>query len=379
MALRDHGRDDSNLFVPRLDALAGSVEYSAMEKVYQLAESTDHDLIVVDTPPAQHALDFLEAPRRLLEFLDSRIVHLLIHPAFAAGRFGFRVFQRGTQRLLRVIERVSGFGFLEDVQALWSAGFARGGSLENTVVLFVSDHGEELWEHQEIERRLGYEAIADHGHSLYRELLHVPGLLYVPPTLRTQSLDPPGWEPQTVETPVELADFFPTLLDLLGVENAAPESPSALNTTPNAAPSDAPSGALSGRLSGRKLTPALWAASSTTSASSAPRTRLAGFLRYGPPRAAIERKVVGWAIAEHMRSELVVDLLEQGLVALLAVPCDIGVLDAEDERAADVAREGPVEECGPCQSEMRVARRGRTEADTDSRRGGVSHEIPPCC
>jgi anion-transporting ArsA/GET3 family ATPase len=97
------------------DALAGSVEYSAMEKVFELAESGDHDLVVVDTPPAQHALDFLEAPQRLLEFLDSRIVQVLIHPAFAAGRFGFRIFQRGTQRILQVIEKVSGFGFLEDV------------------------------------------------------------------------------------------------------------------------------------------------------------------------------------------------------------------------------------------------------------------------
>jgi len=97
------------------DALAGSVEYSAMEKVYQLAQEPDYDLIVVDTPPAQHALDFLEAPQRLLEFLDSRLVQLLIHPAFAAGRFGLRLFQRGTRRVLQLIERVTGVGFLEDV------------------------------------------------------------------------------------------------------------------------------------------------------------------------------------------------------------------------------------------------------------------------
>jgi len=97
------------------DALAGSAEYSAMEKVYEMVRTGGFDLVVVDTPPAQHALEFLEAPQRLLEFLDSRLVQVLIHPAFAAGRFGFRVFQRGTQRVLRLIERVSGFGFLEDV------------------------------------------------------------------------------------------------------------------------------------------------------------------------------------------------------------------------------------------------------------------------
>jgi anion-transporting ArsA/GET3 family ATPase len=97
------------------EALAGSIEYSAMEKVYELDAERAYDLIVVDTPPSQHALDFLEAPQRLLEFLDSRIVHMLIHPAFVAGRLGFRVFQRGARRVLKLLERVTGIGFLEDV------------------------------------------------------------------------------------------------------------------------------------------------------------------------------------------------------------------------------------------------------------------------
>ncbi len=111
------------------DALAGSAEYAAMEKVFELSESGRYDLIVLDTPPSQHALDFLEAPRRLVEFLDSRIVQLLVHPAMAAGRFGFRIFQRTSQRVLQIIERISGVGFLQDISEFllaiegMSAGF----------------------------------------------------------------------------------------------------------------------------------------------------------------------------------------------------------------------------------------------------------------
>jgi anion-transporting ArsA/GET3 family ATPase len=97
------------------DALAGSAEYAAMEKVYELCEGSEFDLVIVDTPPSQHALDFLDAPQRLLEFLDSRIVQMLLHPAFAAGRFGFRIFHRTAHRSLQIFERVSGISFLEDI------------------------------------------------------------------------------------------------------------------------------------------------------------------------------------------------------------------------------------------------------------------------
>jgi anion-transporting ArsA/GET3 family ATPase len=97
------------------DALAGSVEYSAMEKVYELSQSGAFDTLVVDTPPSQHALDFLDAPERLLEFLDSRLVQMWIHPAMAAGRVGMRWFQWGSRRAFQLIERVTGLGFLEDV------------------------------------------------------------------------------------------------------------------------------------------------------------------------------------------------------------------------------------------------------------------------
>jgi anion-transporting ArsA/GET3 family ATPase len=97
------------------DALAGSAEYSAMEKVYEMSARPEFDLVVLDTPPSAHALDFLEAPERLLGMLDSRLVQLLLHPAMSAGRLGLRLFQRGAHQAFVLIERITGFGFLEDV------------------------------------------------------------------------------------------------------------------------------------------------------------------------------------------------------------------------------------------------------------------------
>jgi anion-transporting ArsA/GET3 family ATPase len=119
----------ANRFYQHLsDTLAGSIEFAAMERVFELDESGAFDLIVVDTPPSQHAIDFLDAPQRLLEFLDSRIVQLLLHPAFAAGRAGFRLFQRGAHAVLKRLERVSGMEFLEDLSEFLLAfeGMSRG-------------------------------------------------------------------------------------------------------------------------------------------------------------------------------------------------------------------------------------------------------------
>jgi len=96
-------------------SLAGSGEYAAMEKVLELSESDRFDLIIVDTPPAQHVLDFLEAPQRLVEFLDSRLVKLLVQPAMAAGRFSVRLFQRPIHAVLSLLEQITGIGFLEDL------------------------------------------------------------------------------------------------------------------------------------------------------------------------------------------------------------------------------------------------------------------------
>ena len=47
------------------NAIAGSQEYMAMEKLYELLPGGRYDLLVLDTPPTRNALDFIDAPERM--------------------------------------------------------------------------------------------------------------------------------------------------------------------------------------------------------------------------------------------------------------------------------------------------------------------------
>ncbi len=69
-------------------ALSGTQEYMAMEKLHELHDRGGFDLIVVDTPPTRHALDFLDAPRRLTRMLDNRIFRMLMVPTRGVVRVG---------------------------------------------------------------------------------------------------------------------------------------------------------------------------------------------------------------------------------------------------------------------------------------------------
>jgi anion-transporting ArsA/GET3 family ATPase len=96
-------------------ALAGSQEYMAMEKLYELATERDYDLVVLDTPPTAHALDFLEAPDRILDFLGNETARLLLAPAVGAGKMGLRLFQLGGSYIARTLARFTGSEALRDL------------------------------------------------------------------------------------------------------------------------------------------------------------------------------------------------------------------------------------------------------------------------
>jgi anion-transporting ArsA/GET3 family ATPase len=77
---------DNQFYQKVATSFAGTQEYMAMEKLGQLLSQDRWDLVVVDTPPSRNALDFLDAPKRLGSFMDSRFWRLLLGPGRGIGR-----------------------------------------------------------------------------------------------------------------------------------------------------------------------------------------------------------------------------------------------------------------------------------------------------
>ena len=98
-------------------ALGGTQEYMAMEKLHELHEEGGFDLIVVDTPPSRHALDFLDAPKQLLRLLDNRIFRLLMVPT----RTYLRVAGAAVAMFLHTVSRVVGSEVVDDIVAFFRA------------------------------------------------------------------------------------------------------------------------------------------------------------------------------------------------------------------------------------------------------------------
>jgi anion-transporting ArsA/GET3 family ATPase len=98
-------------------ALAGSQEYMAMEKLFEIHAEDRYDLLVLDTPPSRDALDFLDAPKRLTQFIEGRALQVFMKPT----GIGMRLFGRGASMMFSVLRRITGVDLLEDLAEFFQA------------------------------------------------------------------------------------------------------------------------------------------------------------------------------------------------------------------------------------------------------------------
>ena len=145
-------------------ALAGSQEFMAMEKLFEIHAEDRYDLLVLDTPPSRNALDFLDAPKRLLQFIEGRALQVFMRPA----GFGMKVFGRGASMMFSVLRRITGVDLLEDLAEFFQAfsGMVEGfrerarrvnellGAPESTFLVVCGPQGEPISEAVYFHRKL---------------------------------------------------------------------------------------------------------------------------------------------------------------------------------------------------------------------------------
>ena len=111
----------SNRFYQGLSqTFAGSHEYMALDTLATLLERKTYDVIVVDTPPTRHALDFLEAPERLQRFLDHRASQWVLRSSLTQGWAALTSLNRATTFLLQKVEEATGLSTLQDIVDFFS-------------------------------------------------------------------------------------------------------------------------------------------------------------------------------------------------------------------------------------------------------------------
>jgi anion-transporting ArsA/GET3 family ATPase len=113
-------RDDvlaNRIYQQLSGAVAGSQEFTAVAKLYELDRSGRFDVLVLDTPPSRNALDFLDAPDRLTGFLEGRALKVFLAPTGLAAK----VVGAGTGVVFSVLRRLTGVDLLDDLGVFFRA------------------------------------------------------------------------------------------------------------------------------------------------------------------------------------------------------------------------------------------------------------------
>lgn len=92
--------------------LGGSHEYMAMIRLLELVDSGRYDLVVLDTPPTRHALEFLTSPDRLAAVMDEGVLRWLMLPG---NRSGWRALELGSEAVAKVLRRLVGYGTIGEI------------------------------------------------------------------------------------------------------------------------------------------------------------------------------------------------------------------------------------------------------------------------
>ncbi|MEK6554327.1 MAG: ArsA-related P-loop ATPase, partial [Bdellovibrionota bacterium] len=110
----------NRLFQLLSTTLNGSQEFTALLQLTRIVESKDYDLVILDTPPAQHAVDFLQAPQKLEALFQEGIVRWFLGDIENVSLIR-RMVSKGTRTVLSVLEKITGSKFMNELSDFFSS------------------------------------------------------------------------------------------------------------------------------------------------------------------------------------------------------------------------------------------------------------------
>ncbi len=111
----------NRLYQQMSTTLSGSQEFTALERLLQATESGKYDLVVLDTPPTKHAVDFLTAPQRINSLFQDSITRWFMSPNDSSTGFFGKIVGRGTRVALKSLETLTGAQFIEELIDFFAA------------------------------------------------------------------------------------------------------------------------------------------------------------------------------------------------------------------------------------------------------------------
>ncbi|MFH1727232.1 MAG: ArsA-related P-loop ATPase [Pseudomonadota bacterium] len=106
----------SNQFYEHISTtLAGSHEYMCVEKLYEVISQNKYDTIILDTPPSNNVMAFLEAPKRMVDFCNDTIFKWFVRPYKIIGRSSFKLIKKSSDVAISLLQKLTGVEFLMDL------------------------------------------------------------------------------------------------------------------------------------------------------------------------------------------------------------------------------------------------------------------------
>lgn len=95
--------------------LSGSQEFTSLLRLLQISKEKTYDLIILDTPPSNHAIDFFEAPQKLAQLFNESITKWFRDPKGEERSFVLKVIQTSTRQVLKALETLTGSEFMTEL------------------------------------------------------------------------------------------------------------------------------------------------------------------------------------------------------------------------------------------------------------------------